>query len=132
MLLFITYVFIFSDVGIIAKIKLTQKMHDLENQMLNLENENKILQTTIEKLKYDKTYIAERARDLGYAQKSEKIYRFYEEKFSNTNIRQTNNKFKALKFFKFKDYLAYIIVFLIVIIIYILLIFYHKSNYHKD
>ena len=115
----IVYILIFSDIGIISKIKLDKKIRNYENKITQMQSENEVLKMQIEKLNDDYDYIAELARKLGYARPGEKIYRFSPVE-PETNIkRETNKTTPPRDKFNIKDYLIYFITFLVIIIIYI-------------
>ncbi len=126
--LFIIYIFIFSDVGIISKIKLDQKTKLYEKKLSQLHKDNEFLKDQIKKLGNDCNYIAEMARKLGYAKKGEKIYRFYQNETIKSNLIKTNIKLSFQEKFKLKNYLVYFITFLIVLIIYIVLLRINKNH----
>ncbi len=118
----VVYIFIFSDIGIISRIKLDGKIRNYEQEIEQIREENKILQMKIGKLESDYNYIAELARKLGYARPGEKIYRFSSSKPESNKLKITNKKPSFKPKFNIKDYLVYIITFLIVVIIYITLL----------
>ena len=123
----ILYIFIFSDIGIISKIKLDNKIKSYKNNITQIKEQNDCLKLKIEKLNKDKDYIAEIARKLGYAHPGEKIYRFTTPEKEKTNQSPQSNQMLQPKLtvstgFHIKDYLIYIITFFIVVIIYIILL----------
>ncbi|MDD5065487.1 MAG: septum formation initiator family protein [bacterium] len=126
--LIIIYLFIFSDIGIIARIQLNQEMKRFEKKIALLRKENEKLKLTVEQLKSDRNYLAEMARKLGYARNGEKIYRFYEEPPTNSLSSGTNIKLSFREKLKFNNYIIYWILFLIVVIIYILLLYFGRNN----
>jgi len=120
--LLILYIFIFSDIGVISRIKLDKKIKEYEQKIIQIKKQNDILKIKIEKLKNDYDYIIEQARKLGYARPGEKKYRFIPLK-KETNQKIITNKKNSLQIqFNLKDYLIYIITFIIVVSIYIILV----------
>lgn len=122
----IIYIFIFSDIGIISKIKLDQKVDQYQVRLEELIQENEKLKLQMNQLKNDYNYIADLARKLGYANKGEKIYRFFQEEIKTNKIK-TNIKPAPIEF-KIKDYLIYMLTFFAVLLIYIILIINSKTN----
>ncbi|MBU1076325.1 MAG: septum formation initiator family protein [Spirochaetes bacterium] len=125
---FIIYIFIFSDIGIISKIKLDQKIKSNSLKLEQLQIENDKLKSQIKKLKTDYNYIADVARKLGYAKKGEQIFRFLEPS-TNTNILQSTNSYSGR--LKLKNYLLYLITFAVVLAIYITLLLINRTNNNK-
>lgn len=106
------YIFFFSGSGYLARKKLVNRVLSLEIEIERLETENKLLRKKIDLLKNDGDYIAEIARQLGYAKKGEKIYRFKE----SVEPEKKTNSLNSIKKTKFHIIDIYTIISLILFV----------------
>lgn len=126
--LLIVYLFVFSDIGVISRIRLNQKITLMEKKIIRLKKENRNLKVVVERLKSDREYLAGIARKLGYAGKGEKIYRFYEEAATNSPLIRTNIRLSFWEKVKFRNVFVYLAVFILVSALYLYLLFSARKN----
>lgn len=78
-LLYAATTLFFGDMGFIKFFHLNNTKKKLENELVQIEKQNKELKTQVKSLKEDPFYMEKRAReDYGLAQKDEYIFKFEE------------------------------------------------------
>jgi cell division protein FtsB len=74
----ISYIIIYGNGGIVKRNKMTRELRVLEAEIEQLKKEKETLSWEIKNLKSNKSYIESVARDLGYKQEGEIIFKFVE------------------------------------------------------
>ena len=74
----ISYIIIYGNGGIVKRNKMTRELRVLEAEIEQLNKEKETLSWEIKNLKSNKSYIESVARDLGYKQEGEIIFKFVE------------------------------------------------------
>jgi len=74
----ISYIIIYGNGGIVKRNKMTRELRVLEAEIEKLKKEKETLSWEIKNLKSNKSYIGSVARDLGYKQEGEIIFKFVE------------------------------------------------------
>jgi cell division protein FtsB len=74
----ISYIIIYGNGGIVKRNKMTRELRVLEAEIEQLKKEKETLSWEIKNLKSNKFYIESVARDLGYKQEGEIIFKFVE------------------------------------------------------
>jgi cell division protein FtsB len=74
----ISYIIIYGNGGIVKRNKMTRELRVLEAEIEQLKKEKETLSWEIKNLKSNKSYIGSVARDLGYKQEGEIIFKFVE------------------------------------------------------